>query len=62
MANDKNRENVRPVNEERRGGKVKFEIYGEEMIEKLAKRSGSSSRVYLPSDWVGSRVKVIRID
>ena len=42
--------------------KVKFEIYGEEMIEKLAKRSGSSSRVYLPSDWVGSRVKVIRID
>jgi putative transposon-encoded protein len=42
--------------------KVKFEIYGEEMIQKEAKLSGNSGRVYLPPDWVGHKVKVIRID
>ena len=41
--------------------KVKFEVYGEEMLEKWVKSSGDSGRVYLPSDWVGHRVKVIRI-
>lgn len=43
-------------------GKVKFEVYGEEMVEKTVKLSGNSGRVYLPPDWVGSRVKIIRID
>ena len=42
--------------------KVKFEAYGEEMIEKVVKLSGNSGRVYLPPDWVGHRVKIIRID
>lgn len=42
--------------------KVKFEIYGEEMIEKKVKSSGNSGRVYLPPNWVGHRVKIIRID
>ena len=42
--------------------KVKFEIYGEEMIEKLVKSSGTSGRVYLPPDWVGRHVKIIRVD
>jgi putative transposon-encoded protein len=42
--------------------RVKFEIYGEEMIEKLVKLSGNSGRVYLPPDWVGHHVKIIRID
>ena len=42
--------------------KVKFEVYGEEMIEKETKLSGNSGRVYLPPDWVGHRVKIIRID
>jgi putative transposon-encoded protein len=41
--------------------KVKFEIYGEEMIEKRVKLSGNSGRVYLPPNWVGHRVKIIRI-
>ncbi len=41
--------------------KVKFEIYGEEMIEKRVKSSGNSGRVYLPPNWVGHRVKIIRI-
>ncbi|MBW1615952.1 MAG: DUF2080 family transposase-associated protein [Deltaproteobacteria bacterium] len=42
--------------------KVKFEIYGEEMIEKNVKLSGNSGRVYLPPNWVGHNVKIIRID
>ena len=42
--------------------KVKFEVYGEEMIEKKVKFSGNSGRVYLPPDWVGRKVKIIRID
>lgn len=42
--------------------KVKFEVYGEEMIEKDVKMSGNSGRVYLPPDWVGHKIKVIRID
>lgn len=42
--------------------KVKFEIYGEEMIEKVVKSSGNSGRVYLPPNWVGHHVKIVRID
>ncbi len=42
--------------------KVKFEIYGEEMIDKIVKASGNSGRGYLPPDWVGCHVKVIRVD
>ncbi len=42
--------------------KVKFEVFGEEMIEKKVKSSGNSGRVYLPPDWVGHNVKIIRID
>jgi putative transposon-encoded protein len=42
--------------------KVKFEIYGEEMIEKKVKSSGNSGRVYLPPNWIGHQVKIIRID
>ena len=42
--------------------KVKFEIYGEEMIEKKVKSSGNSGRVYLPPNWVGHHVKIIRVD
>jgi putative transposon-encoded protein len=42
--------------------RVKFEIFGEEMIEQRVKASGNSGRVYLPPDWVGHKVKIIRID
>ena len=42
--------------------KVKFEVYGEEMIEKKVRLSGNSGRVYLPPDWVDHHVKIIRID
>jgi putative transposon-encoded protein len=43
-------------------GSVKFEVYGEEMVEKEVKLSGNSGRVYLPPDWVGHQVKIIRVD
>mgnify|MGYP002749824539 FL=1 len=40
----------------------KFGIYGEELIEKEVKKSGNCGRVYLPPNWVGKQVKIIRID
>lgn len=42
--------------------KVKFEVYGEEMLEKAVKQSGNSGRVYLPPEWIGKHVKIIRVD
>jgi len=40
----------------------KFEVYGQEMLEKVVKKAGNSGRIYLPPDWVGKRVKIIRMD
>ena len=55
-----------PTNKTAKNGppttKPKFEVYGEEMIEKEVKQSGNSGRVYLPPEWVGKHVKIIRID
>ena len=42
--------------------KAKFGVFGNEMIEKEVRRSGNSGRVYLPQNWVGKHVKIIRID
>ena len=42
--------------------KAKFGVFGREMIEKEVKMSGNSGRVYLPLNWVGKHVKIIRID
>lgn len=44
------------------GAKIKFESYGEEMIQKVVRPSGSSGRVYLPPEWVGKNVRIIRLD
>ena len=62
MPAEKKSKNIRDADTEMRQGKVKFEVYGEEMIEKMVKLSGNSGRVYLPPDWVGHQVKIIRID
>jgi putative transposon-encoded protein len=61
MANEK-ADNDKPQNatEETPSKLVKFEVYGEEMIEKVVKLSGNSGRVYLPPDWVDKTVKIIR--
>lgn len=42
--------------------KVKFVAFGEEMLEKKVSLSGNSGRIYLPPDWVGHHVKIIRMD
>jgi putative transposon-encoded protein len=62
MANERKNKNPRDAINETDRERVKFEVFGEEMVEKVVKLSGNSGRVYLPPDWVGSRVKIIRID
>ena len=62
MSKSKRRNENKALAESRPSGKVKFEIYGEEMIDKNVKPSGASGRVYLPPDWVDRHVKIIRID
>ena len=62
MPNEKKSKNGHDVTEEESRGKVKFEVYGEEMVEKVVKLSGNSGRIYLPPEWLGCRVKIIRID
>jgi putative transposon-encoded protein len=42
--------------------KSKFEVHGEERIEKEVRQRGKSRRVSLPPDGVGKRAKIIRID
>ncbi len=41
--------------------KVKFEVFGGGMIEKYLKSSGNPGPVYLPPEWIGMRVKAIRL-
>ena len=60
--NMKTEDNEKEAPAESPNSKVKFEIYGEEMIEKRVKSSGNSGRVYLPPNWVGHKVKIIRTD
>ena len=42
--------------------KVKFEVYGEEMMEKQVKACGNSGRIYLPPDWIDHKVKIIKVE
>jgi putative transposon-encoded protein len=64
MVRKKNRSSDIPLSVEEASfiRKSKFEVYGEEMIEKEVKQSGNSGRVYLPPEWVGRHVKIIRIE
>jgi len=57
---NKNKKHIIGMEEDSK--KVKFEIFGEEMLEKEVKLSGNSGRVYLPPDWVGKHVKIVRTD
>jgi len=47
---------------ERLNRAVKFEVYGEALLDKKVASNGNCGRLYLPGDWVGHRVKIIRID
>jgi putative transposon-encoded protein len=42
--------------------KAKFGLFGVEMIEKEVRPKGNTGRIYLPANWVGKLVKIIRID
>lgn len=42
--------------------KIRFELFGLEVVEKKVASSGKSGRIYLPRNWLGHRVKVIRLD
>ncbi|MFH1156951.1 MAG: DUF2080 family transposase-associated protein [Pseudomonadota bacterium] len=42
------------------GAKVKFEIFGQELIQKTVKASGNTGRIYLPPEWIGAMVKVVK--
>jgi len=42
--------------------KVRFSVFGHEMIEKEVGRAGSSGRIYLPPHWIGKRVKIVKVD
>jgi putative transposon-encoded protein len=41
---------------------AQFIVEGHEMVEKVVKPSGNSGRIYLPPDWIGKRVKIVRVD
>jgi putative transposon-encoded protein len=62
MPDEKKLEKEKDDTSETGRGKVKLEVYGEEMVEKVVRQSGNSGRVYLPPDWVGCRVKIIRLN
>lgn len=62
MPDEKSNNNEKTSDQKSMNGMVKFEVYGQEMIEKKVKLSGNSGRVYLPPDWVDHNVKIIRID
>ena len=54
--------NKKETEDQKPTSQVKFEVWGEEMIEKEVKAAGHSGRVYLPPNWIGCKIKIIRID
>ena len=42
--------------------RVKFEVFGEELVEKIVKVSGKNGRIYLPINWIDRQVKIVRVD
>ena len=40
----------------------RYEIEGYEVVEKVAKPSGTTARVWVPKSWEGKRVKIVRLD
>lgn len=38
-----------------------YEIQGHEVIEKEAAAHGTGAHVYLPKEWLGDRVKIVRV-
>jgi hypothetical protein len=44
------------------GPLARFTISGSEVVQKRVAKSGQSGRIYLPLDWVGKNVAVVRLD
>ncbi|WP_455141123.1 DUF2080 family transposase-associated protein [Candidatus Hodarchaeum mangrovi] len=40
---------------------AEFIVKGFEMIDRVVKQSGNTGRVYLPKNWIDSKVKIIRV-
>ena len=59
MLDNKKEKNLDTIQD---NGRVKFEIYGEELLEKIVKMSGRNGRIYLPIDWIDHQVKIVRVD
>ncbi len=49
-----------PYGKQTNGAPVKFEVYGDVLIEKTVRQNGKGGRVYLPPDWVGKTIKIIK--
>ena len=43
-------------------GLMEIKVYGYEAIEKTAMLAGTTSRVYLPVNWSGKKIKIIRME
>jgi len=41
---------------------VVMKMEGYEMIEKVAKPSGTTARILVPRHWIGKRVRAVRLD
>ena len=41
---------------------IDIHMQGYEVIEKVAKQCATSARIIVPKDWIGKRVRVVRLD
>ena len=41
---------------------IDIHMLGYEVIEKVAKPCATSARIIVPKDWIGKRVRVVRLD
>lgn len=41
---------------------VFIRLKGFEVLEKQVNKSGNSGRVYVPIEWIGKRVKIVRLE
>ena len=41
---------------------TKIQLTGYEMLEKQVNKSGNSGRVYVPTEWIGKKVKIILLE
>jgi len=41
---------------------TQIQLTGYEMLEKKVSKSGNSGRVYIPTEWIGKKVKIILLE